>query len=148
MIKACMITGMKIKYMFLSKKNLLLDPLAPFGLALFLPRSKKGARSKKGQTKVVSSFHGDIRRNGDGTWKGGMDSSMIPNANCPDDDDFYSNVRDDEFYYASDYSHVCIVDNKSTGVSSFYQSHWLIDSGAFDHMYNTILGRFLEYPIG
>ena len=77
-----------------------------------------------------------------------MDSSMIPNANCPDDDDFYSNVRDDEFYYASDYSRVCTVDNKSTQVSFFYQSHWLIDSGAFDHMYNTILGRFLEYPIG
>ena len=96
--------GMKTKFTFLSKKNLLLDPLAPFGSAPFLTRSKKGARSKKGQTKVVSSFHGDTRRNGDGTWKGGMDSSMIPNADRPDDDDFYSNVRDDEFYYASDYS--------------------------------------------
>ena len=59
---------------------------------------------------------------------------MIPNADRPDDDNFYSNVRDDEFYYASDYSHVCTVDNKSMRVSSFYQSHWLIDSGASDHI--------------
>ena len=59
---------------------------------------------------------------------------MIPNADCPDDDNFYSNVRDDEFYYASDYLHVCTVDNKSTRVSSFYQSHWLIDLGASDHI--------------
>ena len=92
MMKACMITGMKIKFTFLSKKNLLLDLLAPFGSAPFPTRSKKGARSKKGQTKVVSSFYGDSRRNGDGTWKGGVDSSMIPNANHPDDDNFYSNV--------------------------------------------------------
>ena len=91
-MKACMIIGMKIKSTFLSKKNPSLDSLAPFGSAPFLTRSKKGARSKKGQTKVVSSFHGDTRRNGDGTWKGGMDSSMIPNADHPDDDDFYSNV--------------------------------------------------------
>ena len=113
-MKAYMITGMKIKFMFLSKKNLLLDPLTPFGPAPFLTCSKKGARYEKGQTKVVSSFHGDTRRNGDGTWKGGVDSSMIPNADRPDDDDFYSNVRDDEFYYALDYSRVCTVDNKST----------------------------------
>ena len=108
-----MITGMKTKSTFLSKKNLSLDPLAPFVSAPFLTRSKKGARSKKGQTKVVLSFHGNSRRNGDGTWKGGVDSSMIPNADRPDDDDFYSNVRDDEFYYASDYSRVCTVDDKS-----------------------------------
>ena len=127
-------TGMKTKFTFLLKKNLLLDPLAPFGSAPFLTRSKKGARSKKGQTKVVSSFHGDTRRNGDGTWKGGVDSSMIPNADRPDDDDFYSNVRDDEFYYGSDYSRVCTIDNESTQVSSFYQSHWLIDSSASDHI--------------
>ena len=119
-----MITGMKIKSTFLSKKNLSLDPLVPFGSAPFPTRSKKGARSKKGQTKVVLSFYSDTRRKGDGTWKGGVDSSMIPNADRPDDDDFYSNVQDDddfysnvqddEFYYASDYSHVCTVDNKST----------------------------------
>ena len=133
-MKACMNIGMKTKFTFLSEKNLPLDPLAPFGSAPFLTHSKKGARSKKGQTKVVSSFHGDTRRNGDGTWKGGVDSSMIPNADRPDDDDFYSNVRDDEFYYGSDYSRVCTVDNKSTRVSSFYQSHWLIDSGASDHI--------------
>ena len=133
-MKACMNTGMKTKSTFLSKKNLSLDPLAPFGSAPFLTHSKKGARSKKGQTKNVSSFHGNTRRNGDGTWKGGVDSSMIPNADCPDDDDFYSNVQDDEFYYASDYSCVCTVDNKSTRASSFYQSHWLIDSGASDHI--------------
>ena len=90
--KAYMITGMKIKSMFLSKKNLLLDLLTPFSSAPFPPRSKKGARSKSGWTKVVSSFYGDSRRNGDGTWKGGMDSSMIPNTDRPDDDDFYSNV--------------------------------------------------------
>ena len=107
-----MITGMKTKSTFLSKKNLSLDPLAPFGSAPFLTHSKKGARSQKGQTKVVLSFYGDSRRNGDSTWKGGVDSSMIPNADRPDDDDFYSNVRDDEFYYTSDYSRVCTVDNK------------------------------------
>ena len=100
-------------YTALPAKNPSLDLLAPFGSAPFLTRSKKGARSKKGQTKVVSSFHGDTRRNGDGTWKGGVDSSMIPNADRPDDNDFYSNVRDDEFYYGSDYSRVCTVDNKS-----------------------------------
>ena len=92
MMKAYMIIGMKTKFTFPSKKNPLLDPLAPFGSAPFLTHSKKGARSKKGQTKVVSSFHGDTRRNGDGTWKGGMDSSMTPNADRPDDEDFYSNV--------------------------------------------------------
>ena len=107
-------TGMKTKFTLLQKKNLSLDPLTPFGLAPFLTRSKKGARSKEGQTKVVSSFHGDTRRNRDGTWKRGVDSSMIPNADRPDDDDFYSNVRDDEFYYGLDYSRVCTVDNKST----------------------------------
>ena len=87
-----MITGMKTKFTFLSEKNLLLDPLAPFGSAPFLTHSKKGARSKKGQTKVVSSFYGNFRRNGDGTWKGGVDSFMILNANRPNDNDFYSNV--------------------------------------------------------
>ena len=65
---------------------------------------------------------------------------MIPNADRPGDDDFYSNVRDDEFYYGSDYWRVCTVDNKSTRVSSFYQSHWLIDSGASDH-----ITLYLEY---
>ena len=59
---------------------------------------------------------------------------MIPNANCPDNDDFYSNVQDDEYYYASDYSHVYTVYNKLTQASFFYQSHWLIDSGASDHI--------------
>ena len=91
-MKACMITGMKIKFTFLLKKNPLLDHLTPFSLAPFPPRSEKGARSKNGQTKVVSSFYGNFRRNGDGTWKGGVDSSMIPNANRSNDNDFYSNV--------------------------------------------------------
>ena len=113
-MKTCMIIGMKIKFTFLSKKNLSLDPLAPFSSAPFLPCSKKGARFKNGQTKVVSSFYGNSRRNGDGTWKGDMDSSMIPNADRPDDDDFYSNIQDDEYYYTSDYSCVCTVKNKLT----------------------------------
>ena len=58
--------------------------------------------------------------NEDGTWKGDMDSSIIPNANCPDDEDFYSNVQDDEYYYALDYSCVCTVDNKLMRASCFY----------------------------
>ena len=65
---------------------------------------------------------------------------MIPNTDRPDDDDFYSNVWDNEYYYASDYSRVCTVDNKSTQASSFHQSHWLIDSGASDH-----ITLYLEY---
>ena len=92
MMKACMITGMKIKFMFLLKKNQSLDLLTPCISAPFLPHSKKGARVKNGQTKFVSSFYGDSRRNEDGTWKEGMDSSMIPNTDRPNDDDFYFNV--------------------------------------------------------
>ena len=77
MMKACMNIGMKTKFMSRSKKNLSLDPLAPFISAPFLTRSKKGARSKKGQTKVVSSFYGDTRRNRDGTWKEGDRKSVV-----------------------------------------------------------------------
>ena len=91
-MKACMITGMKIKFTFLSKKNQSLDLLTPCISAPFPPHSKKEARFKNGQTKFVLSFYGDSRRNKDVTWKGGMDSSMIPNADRPNDDDFYSNV--------------------------------------------------------
>ena len=115
--------------------NLSLGLLSPFNLALFHPHSKKGAQSKSRQTKTVMFFHGDTRRNVDGTWKGGVDSSMIPHADRPSDDKMFSNVHgDDEFYYDSAYLCVCTVDRKTTKDLPFYKNHWLIDSGASDHI--------------
>ena len=73
---------------------------------------------------------------------------MIPNADRPDDDDFYSNVRDNEYYYASDYSRVCTVDNKLTQASSFYQSHWLIYLDASDHIMPYLEDFSYMYSIG
>ena len=138
----CSSTGMKIRSM--KPINLLLGLLSPFFLAPFPPCSKKGAQSKSRQTKMVTSFHGDTRRNVDDIWKGGVDFSMIPHADCPLDDDMFSNVhRDDEFYYDSAYLRVCTVDRKMTKDLPFYQNHWLIDLGAFNHMYYTLLGRLL-----
>ena len=84
---------------------------------------------------MVTSFHGDTRRNVDGTWKGGVDSSMISHADCSSNDDMFSNVHgDDEFYYDSAYLRVCTVDQKMTKNLPFYKNHWLIDSGASDHI--------------
>ena len=84
---------------------------------------------------MVTSFHGDTRRNIDGTWKGGVDSSMISHADCPSNDDMFSNVHgDDEFYYDSAYLRVCTVDQKMTKNLPLYKNHWLIDSGASDHI--------------
>ena len=57
------------------------------------------------------SFHGDTRRNEDGTWKGSVDSSIIPHTDRPSDGNMFSNVhRDNEFYYDSAYLHICTVD--------------------------------------
>ena len=112
---------------------ILLVPLIPFDSAPFCPISKlKGVKSKKAKkTKTVSLFYEDTRRNADGTWKGGADSSLIPHEDCPYDDDY---VPGDEYDYDFCYSHVCLVDKPSTKVSFFYQSHWFIDLGAFNHI--------------
>ena len=84
--------------------------------------------------KIVASFYGDVRRNADSTWKGGVDSSLIPQNGCPHSDDGFNVVPDKEYYYASDYSCICLVNGPSTKVSSFYQSHWLIDLGTSNHI--------------
>ena len=44
----------------------------------------------------------------------------------------YSNVPDDEYYYGYDYLRVCTLGTKD--LPGFYKDHWLIDSGAFDHL--------------
>ena len=118
--------------MMILMSDLSLVPPTPFDSAPFRLISKpKGAKSKMEKTRVVSSFYGDTRRNADGTWKGGADSSLIPHEDQPSDDDY---VPDDEYEYDSCYSCVCLVNKPSSKVSSFYQSHWLIDSGASNHI--------------
>ena len=47
-------------------------------------------------------------------------------------DSDYSNVPDREYYYGSDYSRVCTLGVKD--LPGFYKDHWLIDSGASDHI--------------
>ena len=47
-------------------------------------------------------------------------------------DSNYSNVPDGEYYYGSDYSRVCTLGTKD--LPGFYKDHWLIDSGASDHI--------------
>jgi hypothetical protein len=102
-----------------------------------------GAQSKKKPRRPKSSFYGDSRREIDGTWKGGVDSTQIPNSQRPHDEDLFpSNVYDDEYdfddYY---YSRVCVADHRSPQELPFYKDHWLIDSGASDHI-TPYLGDF------
>ena len=47
-------------------------------------------------------------------------------------DSDYSNVPDGEYYYGSDYLRVCTLGTKD--LPGFYKDHWLIDSGASDHI--------------
>ena len=44
----------------------------------------------------------------------------------------YSNIPDGEYYYGSDYLRVCTLGMKD--LPGFYKDHWLIDSGASDHI--------------
>jgi hypothetical protein len=65
-----------------------------------------------------------------------VDSTQIPNSQRPHDEDLFpSNVYDDEYdvhYYC--YSCVCMADHQSPQELPFYKDHWLIDSGASDHI--------------
>jgi hypothetical protein len=102
-----------------------------------------GAQSKEKPRRPKSSFYGDRRREIDGTWKGGVDSTQIPNSQRPHDEDMFpSNVYDDEYdvddYY---YSHACVADHRSSQELPFYKDHWLIDSGASNHI-TPYLGDF------
>ena len=133
LINHCLSAGMKIGSM--KPINLSLDLLSPFNSAPFHPHSKKGAQSKSRQTKMVTSFHGNTRRNVDGTWKGSVDSFTISHTDRPSDDEMFSNVyEDDEFYYDSAYLHVCTVNQKTTKDPPIYKNHWLIASGASIHI--------------
>jgi hypothetical protein len=93
-------------------------------------------QSKKKPRQPKSSFYGDTRWEIDGTWKGGVDSSQIPNFQHPHDEDLFpSNVYDDEYDVDNySYSQVCMADHRSPQDLIFYKDHWLIDSGASDHM--------------
>ena len=47
-------------------------------------------------------------------------------------DSDYSNVPDGEYYYGSDYLRVRTLGTKDS--PEFYKDHWLIDSGASNHI--------------
>jgi hypothetical protein len=100
-------------------------------------------QSKKKPRRPKSSFYGNTRREIDGAWKGGVDSSQIPNSQRPHDEDLFpSNVYDNEYdadYYC--YSRVCMADHRSPQELPFYKDHWLFDSGASDHI-TPYLGDF------
>jgi transposase InsO family protein len=102
-----------------------------------------GAQSKKKPRRPKSSFYGDRRREIDGTWKGGVDSTQIPNSQRPHDEDMFpSNVYDGEYDFDDYcYSRVCVADHRSPQELPFYKDHWLIDSGASDHI-TPYLGDF------
>jgi transposase InsO family protein len=102
-----------------------------------------GAQSKQKPRRPKSSFYGDRRRGIDGTWKGGVDSSQIPDSQRPHDEDMFpSNVYDDEYDFDDYcYSCVCMADHRSPQDLPFYKDHWLIDSGASDHI-TPYLGDF------
>jgi transposase InsO family protein len=102
-----------------------------------------GAQSKKKPRRPKSSFYGDRRREIDGTWKGGVDSTQIPNSQRPHDEDMFpSNVYDGEYDFDDCcYSRVCVADHRSPQELPFYKDHWLIDSGASDHI-TPYLGDF------
>jgi hypothetical protein len=119
------------------------DPLRPFVPAPTLLSFRIGAQSKKKPRRPKSSFYGDTRWEIDGTWKGGVDSTQIPNSQRPHDEDLFpSNVYDDE-YNVDDYcySRVCLADHRSPQELPFYKDHWLIDSGASNHI-TPYLGDF------
>jgi hypothetical protein len=102
-----------------------------------------GAQSKKKPRRPKSSFYGDTGREIGGTWKDGMDSTQISNSQRPHDEDMFpSSVYDDEYdidYYC--YSRVCMADHRSPQEFPFYKDHWLIDSGASNHI-TQYLGDF------
>jgi hypothetical protein len=72
-----------------------------------------------------------------------VDSTQIPNSQHSHDEDLFpSNVYDNE--YDVDYccySPVCMADHRSPQELPFYKDHWLIDSGASDHI-TPYLGDF------
>ena len=110
-----------------------LDHLAPFGPAPFPHRYEKGAKQAPKKKKKRDISH-DSRHNPDGTWKLGIDCQRLK-AEMRDSgayDSDYSNVPDGEYYYGSDYLRVCTLGMK--GLPGFYKDHWLIDSGASDHI--------------
>jgi hypothetical protein len=102
-----------------------------------------GAQSKQKPRRPKSSFYGDRRREIDGTWKGGVDSTQIPNSQRPHDEDMFpSNVYNGEYDFDDYcYSRVCMADHRSPQELPFYKDHWLIDSGASDHI-TPYLGDF------
>jgi hypothetical protein len=118
-------------------------PPRPFVPAPTLSSFRIGAQSKQKPRRPKSSFYGDRRREIDGTWKGGVDSSQIPNSQRPHDEDMFpSNVYDDEYDFDDYcYSRVCMADHRSPQELPFYKDHWLIDSGASDHI-TPYLGDF------
>jgi hypothetical protein len=97
-------------------KNDLQDLQSPFKPTPALSSFKPGARSKKQEPRrPKSSFYGDTRQEIDGTWNGGVNSTQIPNFQCPDDQDLFpSNVYDDAYNVDYCYSHVCMVEHSST----------------------------------
>ena len=82
----------------------------------------------------ITDISHDFRHNLDGTWKSGIDyqrlKAKIRDSGAYDSD--YSNVPDGEYYYGSDYLRVCTLGAKD--LPGFYKDHWLIDSGASDHI--------------
>jgi hypothetical protein len=99
--------------MSLSMMNKLQGLPCPFVPALTLSSFRIGAQSKKKPRQPKLSFYGDTRQEIDGTWKGGVDSSQIPNSQRPHDEDpFPSNMYGDEYdvdYYC--YLRVCMADH-------------------------------------
>ena len=82
----------------------------------------------------IKDISHDFRHNLDGAWKLDIDyqrlKAKIRDSGVYDSD--YSNVLDGEYYYGSDYLRVCTLDAKD--LPGFYKDHWLIDSGALDHI--------------
>ena len=117
------------------------------------PKPSKGKRPVNPHSKRGGeSFYGDTRRNHDGTWKHGIDRSLL------NPEDFLSNDSDvdaggefdyDSSWYTKAFSLGLIAD-KSTFMkewysqaflaapmlenAAFYRDHWLIDSGCSDHL--------------
>ena len=109
-----------------------LDHLVPFSPAPFLHGYEKGA--KQAPKKKIGDISYNSRRNLDGTWKSGIDRQRLK-AEMRDSgayDSDYSNIPDGEYYYGSDYLRVCTLGMKD--LPGFYKDHWLIDSGASDHI--------------
>ena len=110
-----------------------LDHPVLFSPAPFPHGYEKGAKwAPKKKKKGDISYNS--RRNLDGTWKLGIDcqrlKAKIRDSGAYDSD--YSNVPDGEYYHDSDYLRVCTLGMKD--LPGFYKDHWLIDSGASDHI--------------